>query len=90
MTDTPDYIYKIQYNIIAAKSMNERVQLGLDTIDDTRKWIVNSIKMQNPTINAADLAVEIFLRYYKNDFTTEQLEKITSSMLAYHKSKILA
>ena len=84
MTDTPAHIYQKQYEIIASKPIAERVQLGLDTIDTTRKWIENSIRQASPDISKADLAVAVFLRYYQCDFTEAQLERIILSIRAYH------
>jgi hypothetical protein len=62
MTDTPDHIYQMQYEIIASKPMSERIQLGFDTIDTTRNWIENSIRQTSPEINPSELAIAVFLR----------------------------
>jgi hypothetical protein len=84
MTDTPAHIYQKQYEIIAAKPMSERIQLGFDTIDTTRLWIENSIRQASPGIEPSDLAVAVFLRYYQYDFPEKQLEQIIQSIRAYH------
>jgi|GEM_PF-396744 len=85
MIDTPPHIYQIQYDIIAAKSMEERVRLAFETIDITREWIENSIKQSTPNISEIDLAIAVFLRYYQNDFSKLQIAQIIKSMRAYHK-----
>jgi hypothetical protein len=87
MTDTPEHIYQKQYEIIAAKPMSERIQLGFDTIDHTRQWIENSIKQSLPDISPSDLAVAVFLRYYQYDFSETQLGQIIQSIRAYHATR---
>ena len=84
MTDTPLHIYQKQYDIIAAKPMTERVRLGFETIDTTRQWIENSIKQNTPDISQIDLAIAVFLRYYRIEFSDIQLENIIQSIRAYH------
>jgi hypothetical protein len=84
MTDTQLHIYKIQYDIIASKSMSERVSLGIETIDSVRAMIKRSILSLNPSIDNATLEMQIFLRYYANDFAPELLSKIAQSIYKYH------
>lgn len=87
MTDTPAHIYQKQYEIIASKPMSERVQLGFDTIDTTRHWIENSIRQTSPDISQSDLAIAVFLRYYQQDFSENQLAQIIQSIRAYHATR---
>ena len=84
MNDTPTHIYQKQYEIIASKTMSERVQLGFEAIDTTRNWIENSIRQISPGINQSDLAIAVFLRYYQYDFSEPQLGQIIESIRAYH------
>jgi hypothetical protein len=84
MNDTPAHIYQKQYEIIASKTMSERVQLGFEAIDTTRNWIENSIRQISPGINQSDLAIAVFLRYYQYDFSEPQLGQIIESIRAYH------
>ena len=41
-------------------------------IDDYRKNIEDSIREENPQISANDLKIEVFRRFYKNDFSEEK------------------
>ena len=84
MTDTPLHIYEKQYEIMMAKPMSERILLGFETIDTTRQWIENSIKKDNPAISEIDLAIAVFLRYYRIEFSEIQVESIIKSLRAYH------
>jgi hypothetical protein len=87
MIDTPEYIYQKQYEIIAAKPLSERIRLGFETIDSTRKWIEHSIKHDSPGISPTDLAIAVFLRYYQYDFSETQLKEIIQSIRAYHANR---
>lgn len=84
MTDTPEHIYQKQYEIIASKPLVERVRLGFETIDTTRKWIENSIKQTTPDITPMELAIAVFLRYYQYDFPEARLQEIIQSIRAYY------
>jgi hypothetical protein len=84
MTDTPRHIYKMQHDIIVAKPMQERMLMGFAMIDDARTIVENSIKIKNPSITKAELAVAVFKRFYKNDFPPELLEKIALGIYQYH------
>ncbi|MEY4903455.1 MAG: hypothetical protein RLZZ292_1270 [Bacteroidota bacterium] len=87
MTDTPSHIYQIQYNIIAAKPIAERVRLGIDTIDSMRKMIKNSLLQQNPTLDNASIEMLLFKHYYSGDFPEVLLNKIAQSIYDYHAKK---
>jgi hypothetical protein len=87
MNDTPTHIYQKQYEIIASKTMSERVQLGFEAIDTTRNWIENSIRQTSPEINPSELAIAVFLQYYQQDFTETQLAQIIQSIRAYHAAR---
>jgi hypothetical protein len=87
MIDTQPYIYKIQYDIIASKPMAERTALGFETIDSIRQMVKNSILSIQPEIDDASLEMQIFLRYYANDFKPDVLNKIAQSIYDYHRNK---
>jgi hypothetical protein len=82
--DTPDHIRRKQLEIIGNKTPEERFLLGCKTIDDVRAMVENSIRRENPGISEIDLKIAVFKRYYKKDFSEEEIEKITASMRAFH------
>jgi hypothetical protein len=84
MTDTPQHIYQIQYDIIASKPMSERIELGMQTIDSVRIMIKNSILTANPKIDKATLEMLIFKRYYASDFDPELLNTIAQGIYNFH------
>lgn len=89
MTDTPAFIYQKQFDIIFSKPPKERFMMGFEMIESVRRIVENSIRREMPTISEADLRVAIFKRYYQNDFSTIQLEKIAAALFAYHSQKAI-
>ncbi len=89
MTDTPDFIYKKQFEIIFSKTPQERFLMGFDMIESVKKMVENSIRQEIPTISDLDLRVAVFKRYYQNDFPPAQLQKIAMALLAYFSRKAL-
>ena len=76
MKDTPDHIRQKQNEIWLAKSPQERVRLGFEMIDDSIKMTRFFIQQQHPEISERDLKVAVFRRFYQNDFSEEELQKI--------------
>ncbi len=87
MTDTPDFIYQKQFDIIFSKTPKERFLMGFDMIESVKRIVENSIRREKPTISDLDLRVAVFKRYYQNDFSTVQLETIAAALFAYHSQK---
>jgi hypothetical protein len=55
----------------------------MQIIDDYRKNLEDRIIEENPQISAIDLKIEIFKRFYKNDFTEEKKEDIIKEYRKY-------
>ncbi len=83
MTDTPDFVYQKQFDIIFSKTPKERFQMGFDMIESVKRIVENSIRKEIPTISDIDLRIAVFKRYYQNDFSPTQLETIGAAFLAY-------
>jgi len=84
MTDTTIEIQNMQRNIFEKKSLQERFQIGAETIDFGRLLVVNNIKRNNPTISEIDLKIAILKRYYGTIFTEIELNRIIQSMIIYY------
>ena len=83
MTDTPDFVYQKQFDIIFSKTPRERFLMGFEMMDSVRQIVENSIRKHNPTISEIDIRVAVFKRYYQNDFSPQELEKIAKAFTAY-------
>ena len=88
LLDTPKEIRKIQNQIFFQKTVQERFKIGIEMIEDSKKIVENSIKIKNPQISANDLKIEVFKRFYKNDFSEEKMEDIVKGFREYH-SKLI-
>ena len=80
MNDTPDHIRKMQHEIMMRMTPQERFMHGIEMIDYGRMIVENSIKAQNPDISERELVVEVFKRYYGNEFSPEEVAKISAAI----------
>ena len=93
MNDTSLIAHKKQLEIIMSKTPQERFIMGIDMMNDVRKMVENSIRLQYPDISPIELQVAIFKRYYRKDFSPELLERICQSMRRFwlqHHQAIIA
>lgn len=82
--DTSEEIQKKQLEIIHSKTANERALMGIQMIDSTYQMITNVIREKNPNISQGGLIEKVFMRYYKNDFQEEELNRIAQKIRAAH------
>jgi len=76
MDDTHPHIAKKYHELMLQKSGGERLQMGCSLFDTAKTLVLSSIRARNPNITPSEERKEIFLRFYRNDFTLERLEKI--------------
>jgi hypothetical protein len=60
-----------------------RFKIASDMFDITRGLLIAGIRKARPGITEAELRQELFLRYYGDDFTPEQRERILAGIAAY-------
>jgi hypothetical protein len=75
--DTNDHIRHKHYEIIFAKSSEERFLMGLQMMEDLREIVLNSIRIEKPGITETELKIEFIKRYYKDQFDEKQMADIT-------------
>jgi hypothetical protein len=63
---------------MAQKTPEERFLMGCSMYDTAKQIVIASIQEMNPNISPLDLRKEVFLRFYKTDFTPAAREKILS------------
>lgn len=83
MNDTPESIYQKQFEILESKSMHERWIMAFDLTELSRHLIMNAIRRENTGISEVDLKVELFRRFYRNDFEEYELNKIAEQMRVF-------
>ena len=84
MSDTTHDILSKQREILLSKSSGERFMIGDEAIAFGYMVVENSIRQKNPGISEMDLKIDVFRRYYGNQFTSEETEKIIQSIQNYY------
>lgn len=80
MNDTHPEIEKKFQEMLMKKSPQERLRMGCEMFDAAKQIVVSSLRQENPNISPAELRQKVFLRFYKDDFTPAQLEKILARL----------
>ncbi len=76
MNDTKASVEVLFQKMIMEKSGQERMKMGFSMFDFARRQVIASIQRKNPNIDIKDLKRELFLRFYGQDFSSEEQEKI--------------
>ncbi|WP_350201254.1 hypothetical protein [Gracilimonas sp.] len=80
MKDTPRHISDIQKKIILSKTNEERSLMGAEMIDSVYQMIRDRIIEEKPGLSKREINAEMFLRYYQNEFSEQEKEKIIASI----------
>lgn len=76
MKDTTPEMEQKMYEMIRQKTPLERLKMGCSMYETSKLLVLRFILMNNPGISEADIRKELFLKFYADDFTLEQQEKI--------------
>lgn len=82
MHDTSLAIAEKMREMIRSKTPLERLMMGCSMYETSRHLIKCSILASNPSISQMDLRKELFLKFYRNDFSPEECERITQYLQA--------
>ncbi len=77
MQDTSDDIYKIQHDIFMKKSLKERFLLNIELTEFDREMTRRRIIKVNIGISEKELKAKIFREYYSDEFSEDEIIKIT-------------
>lgn len=83
MHDTSPEIMRKMHELIQQKTPLERAKMGSSMHQTSRQLIIRAILQKNPSITPAGLRRELFLKFYGNDYSPLQREKIVQSIEAY-------
>ena len=84
MRDTKPEIEEKFKKMIMQKSNEERLIMGCEMFDDAMQIVRSSILNDHPDIDSAELLKQIFYRFYVNDFSKPDLDKIVSALQKKH------
>lgn len=85
--DTPEHILQKQFEIIYAKSPQERMKMAFEMAALMRKMVENRVKRTYPTYSPTQIKIKVFEEMYQDDFTEEKMKQITKAMLNYEQGK---
>ena len=77
MKDTTPEVEALYHKMLMEKSAEERMMMGFSMCAFARQIVLSSIG------DRPDWREQLFLRYYKDDFTPEQREKILADLRRY-------
>ena len=83
MNDTPKFIQKKQFEIIASKPLKDRLNGLFEMTELSRKIIRNRIRTKTPDISEIELRIEMFKTFYRSDYDKEALQIIAEQMAYY-------
>ncbi|MCL5774011.1 MAG: hypothetical protein M1536_06485 [Firmicutes bacterium] len=80
MKDTSDEIESYYRRKLLARTGEERLLMGDSMYATARQLVLASINKKNSESGAVELKRALFLRFYGNDFTSEECRKILSAL----------
>jgi hypothetical protein len=80
MNDTPKKVQDLFRTLLMQRSGEERLKMGCDMFSTSRAIIRSSLEGKG--LSETEIAVQIFLRTYRSDFSPEQLDRITAWLRA--------
>jgi len=81
MNDTDPKIEARFNEMMMRKSGQERLKMGFSMFEMARRQIMASIKMNKPDADIKHIRKEIFLRFYGEEFSKKEQERILSRIL---------
>jgi len=84
MNDTSPEAKKIQDDLFAKLTGEERMLMGLEMFETAKKIVLSSFPEDLPE---NEIRKKLFLRFYGNDFSEEEKRKILERIDEYFKDK---
>ena len=80
VNDTDPKITLKLKEMMQKKTEQERLIFGCSMFDFSKQLVMSSILQKKPHLSAGLLRRELFLRFYGNDFNSDQQEKIVKQL----------
>ena len=77
MNDTSPWAQKVLDEFYAKLSGEERLLMGLEMFETARKIVLSSFP---PNLSENEIRKRLFLRFYGNDFSEEEKERILANL----------
>lgn len=82
--DTTEEAWQIQFDIMASKTISERMQILDEMCETASEIVLADIKRQFPGIGKGELIAKKVERYYADEFSEEEMQKIKASIIQFH------
>ena len=86
MNDTTPEIAERVREMFRQKTPIERLEMGLSMYDTSKFLVTRYILENNPNISEVDLRKELFLAFYRNDYSLAEQQKIFAHLDAVYKT----
>jgi hypothetical protein len=84
MSDTsPEMAARYRAMVQARPPGGERLKIASEMFDISRSLMIAGIRAARPEITEVELRQELFLRYYGDEFNSEQRDRILAGIAAY-------
>jgi hypothetical protein len=80
--DTPAEVEKIYHDLLMGRSVTERVRMAC-SMHATAKAIIRAGIPDNAWETEADLRIEVFRRFYHEDFTEQEMDRIVVGLRSH-------
>jgi len=80
MKDTSSEMESYYNELLMKKSGQERLKMGFSMFDKARRQVLASIINDNPNADPGEIRREIFLRFYGQDFSPAEQERILAEI----------
>lgn len=80
MRDTSPEIEEKMREMIRNKTPQERLVMGCSMHDFSKGLVLRALLENNSKLSQSDIRRELFLKFYGNDFTPSQQEKILAHL----------
>ena len=80
MNDTSANMLLYYQKMIMSRSGRERMQMGFSMFDTAKQIAKSAILEHEPEISTKDMNKKIFLRFYGQEYSKEQKEKILEAL----------
>jgi uncharacterized protein YfkK (UPF0435 family) len=84
MKDTIPAIEKKFNEMLMRKSNGERLIMGCEMFDDAMQIVKSSVLNDYPDMDNIELLKQIFFRFYVNDFSESNMNRIVSALQKRH------
>ena len=80
MKDTSPEMEEKVREIIRRKTPQERLEMASSMFALSRQLVIQAILRENPDISDSALRLEFFVKFYGQDYTEEELQKILTAL----------